>query len=93
MSRSVSGREVRLHDQHELDWTLPCERVHSAIYIVCSVKCRAVTVKKKRVETFRYGDGRSYIYIIQTAQQLWVPRWGSLRLAPNNSTSTSTQVV
>ena len=28
MSRSVSSREVRLHDQDELDWTLPCE--HSA---------------------------------------------------------------
>ena len=25
MSRSVSSREVRLHDQDELDWTLPCE--------------------------------------------------------------------
>ena len=53
MSRSVSSREVRLHDQDELDWTLPCEsNVHSAIY-VCTVKCREVTVKKKRVETFR----------------------------------------
>ena len=32
MSRSVSSREVRLHDQDELDWTLPCEsNVHSAI--------------------------------------------------------------
>ena len=31
MSRSVSSREVRLHDQDELDWTLPCEsNVHSA---------------------------------------------------------------
>ena len=30
MSRSVSSREVRLHDQDELDWTLPCEsNVHS----------------------------------------------------------------
>ena len=41
--------------QDELDWTLPY--VHS----VCPVKCREVTVKKKRVETFRnirYGDGR-----------------------------------
>ena len=27
MSRSVSSREVRLHDQDELDWTLP--NVHS----------------------------------------------------------------
>ena len=30
---------------------------------VCPVKCREVTVKKKRVETFRnirYGDGRIY---------------------------------
>ena len=57
MSRSVSSREVRLHDQDELDWTLPCEsNVHSG-----PVKCREVTVKKKRVETFRnirYGDGR-----------------------------------
>ena len=55
VSRSVSSREVRLHDQDELDWTLPY--VHS----VCPVKCREVTVKKKRVETFRnirYGDGR-----------------------------------
>ena len=25
MSRSVSSREVRLHDLDELDWTLPCE--------------------------------------------------------------------
>ena len=34
MSRSVSSREVRLHDQDELDWTLPCEsNVHSAISI------------------------------------------------------------
>ena len=46
-------------------------------------------MKKKRVETFRnmrYGDGRIFIIIIiiiiQTAQQLWVPRWGLLRLAP-----------
>ena len=56
MSRSVSSREVRLHDQDELDCTSPCESsVHSAI--VCPVKCREVTVKKKRVETFRkiYG--------------------------------------
>ena len=31
MSRSVSSREVRLHDQDELDWILPCEsNVHSA---------------------------------------------------------------
>ena len=31
MSRSVSSREVRLH---ELDWTLPCEsNVHSAISV------------------------------------------------------------
>ena len=30
MSRSVSSREVMLHDQDELDWTLPCESsVHS----------------------------------------------------------------
>ena len=58
MSRSVSSREVRLHDQDELDWTLP----NVQCYIkVCPVKCREVTVKKKRVETFRnirYGDGR-----------------------------------
>ena len=56
MSRSVSSREVRLHDQDELDWTLPCQRS------VCPVKCREVTVKKKRVETFRnirYGDGQA----------------------------------
>ena len=34
MSRSVSSREVRLHDQDELDWTLPCEsNVHSAISV------------------------------------------------------------
>ena len=34
MSRSVSSREVRLHDQNELDWTLPCEsNVHSAISV------------------------------------------------------------
>ena len=51
-------------------------RVNPA-FTVCPVKCREVTVKKKRVETFRnirYGDGRIYIYIlytiIQTAQQL-----------------------
>ena len=25
VSQSVSSREVRLHDQDELDWTLPCE--------------------------------------------------------------------
>ena len=49
MSRSVSSRKVRLHDQDELDWTLPCEsNVHSAISV-----SREVTVKKKRVETFR----------------------------------------
>ena len=41
MPRSVSSREVRLHVQDELR----C--------IVCPVKCREVTVKKKRVETFR----------------------------------------
>ena len=30
MTRSVSSREVRLHDQDELDWTLPCEsNVHA----------------------------------------------------------------
>ena len=43
-------------------------------------------MKKKRVETFRnirYGDGR---IIIQTAQPLWVPRRGSLRLAPIKDT-------
>ena len=59
MSRSVSSREVRLHDQDELDRTLPCEsNVHRLT--VCPMKCREVTVKKKRVETFRnirYGDG------------------------------------
>ena len=36
MSRSVSSREVRLHDQDELDWTLPCEsnvHMHSAISV------------------------------------------------------------
>ena len=48
--RSVSSREVRLHDQDAL-----C-RVNPA-FTVCPVKCREVTVKKKRVETFRkiYG--------------------------------------
>ena len=30
VSRSVSSREVRLHDQDELDCTLPCASVHSA---------------------------------------------------------------
>ena len=38
-------------------------RVNPA-FTVCPVKCREVTVKKKRVETFRnirYGDGRIYI--------------------------------
>ena len=32
---------------------------------VCPMKCREVTVKKKRVETFRnirYGDSRIYYY-------------------------------
>ena len=51
VSRSVSSREVRLHDQDELDWALPCESREMS------------TVKKKRVETFRnirYGDGRIY---------------------------------
>ena len=55
MSRSVSSREVRLRDH--VDWRS-----------LCPVKCGEVTVKKKRVETFRnirYGDGRIYyIYII-----------------------------
>ena len=58
MSRSVSSREVRLHDQDELDWTLPCEIQRS----VCPVKCREVTMKKKRVETFGMvtpGEARS----------------------------------
>ena len=54
MSRSVSSREVRLHDQDELDCALPCE---SFTVLYSLVKCREVTVKKKRVETFRkiYG--------------------------------------
>ena len=55
MSRSVSSREVRLRDHDELDWTLCESSVH-----VCPVKCREVTVKKRRVETIRYGDGRIY---------------------------------
>ena len=63
VSLSVSSREVRLHDQDD--------RVKSSVQ--CPVKCREVTVKKKRVEI--YG-------MVTTAQPLWVPRWGSLRLAP-----------
>ena len=49
MSRSVSSREVRLQEKDDLDW---CE---SSVQL-CPVKCREVTVKKKRVETFRYLD-------------------------------------
>ena len=45
MSRSVSSREVRLHDQDGLCRVNPTYK--------CPVKCREVTVKKKRVETFR----------------------------------------
>ena len=71
MSRSVSSREVRLRDHDELDWTLPCESsVHGAP--VCPVKCGELTVKKKRVETFRnirYGDGR--IYNIERCRSSW----------------------
>ena len=38
------------------------QQIRSERVIVCPVKCREVTVKKKRVETFRnirYGDGRT----------------------------------
>ena len=56
MSRSVSSREVRLHIQDELDWTLPCEsNVHSAI---------SVSREMSRGDAFRnirYGDGRIII--------------------------------
>ena len=44
---------------------MPCESsVHG---VSCPVKCREVTVKKKRVETFRYGDGRIYYYYTDSA--------------------------
>ena len=58
--RSVSSREVRLHDQDAL-----C-RVSSQC-VSRELKCREVTVKKKRVETFRKIYGMVtvvYIYIL-----------------------------
>ena len=54
MSRSDSSREVRLHDQDGLDRTLSCESTYRAC-TVCPV--HEMTVKKKRVETFRYPVG------------------------------------
>ena len=60
--RSVSSREVRLHDQDAL-----CRACESSVHSVCPVKCREVTVKKKRVETFRKIYGMVtvvYIYIL-----------------------------
>ena len=66
MSRSVSSREVRLHDQDEFDWTLPCES--SVHVLVCPVKCQEVTVKKKRVETFRKIYGMVTVTSVGLAQ-------------------------
>ena len=48
-------------------------RLHVQDELVCPVKCREVTVKKKRVETFRnirYGDGRIYIYHCAIAERI-----------------------
>ena len=52
MPRSVSSREVRLHVQDEL---------------VCPVKCREVTVKKKRVETYGIRSVGRYYYVTDNA--------------------------
>ena len=56
MSRSVSSREFRLHDQDELDWTLPCEsNVHSAIYNFTR-KMRTSRARLPKKLTFEPGD-------------------------------------
>ena len=58
-------------------------------FTVCLVKCREVTVKKKRVQTFRnirYGDGRIYIYIYYTDSAAAVgPPVGLAQARPNYS--------
>ena len=55
-------------------------------HIVCPMKCREVTVKKKRVETFRnirYGDGRIYYYMTDSAAAVG-PSVGLAQAHPNN---------
>ena len=58
---------------------------------LCPMKCREVTVKKKRVETFRtirYLDHGSSIHLyIQTARASCTTRWARSR-SPNNICST-----
>ena len=61
-------------------------RVNPA-FTVCPVKCREVTVKKKRVETFRdirYGDGRIYyIYNYTDSAAAVSPPVGLAQARPN----------